>query len=80
MKVRKVFNYEGVELKIVERIEPYLNATVKMTRVISVNGGVIPIQIKHRQTLKSIIQETINTLNNFKENGCNVVTELTRRI
>lgn len=79
MKVKKKFIYNGITLQIVERDEPYMNAkeTVSCTRVMAPNGGVIPITIMHRQTLKSIAEETIRTLDGFKNRGADVVKELT---
>ena len=80
MKIKKRFEYEGVELKIVEREESYMNSdsTLTMTRVLAPNGGVVPVTIQHRQTLKSIVSETIRVLNGFKKRGCDVQHELTR--
>ena len=82
MIIKKKFLYNGIELRIVERDEPYMNAKepLKMTRVIAPNGGTIPIIIKHKQTLKSIMEETIKTLDEFKNRGADVVTELTKKI
>jgi hypothetical protein len=78
MKIKKRFMYDGIELRIVEREEPYMNSErgVTMTRVMAPNGGTIPVKIQHRQTLKSIEEETRNTLDNFKRLGCNVRAEL----
>lgn len=74
MKVKKVFFYEGIELKIIERDEPYMNSPkpVKMTRVIAPNGGIIPISIVRKDALKSIAKKTINTLDGFKSRGADV--------
>jgi len=78
MKVKKKFEYEGIELRIVDREETYLNSTDTMTmrRVIAPNGGLIPVKIQHRQTLKSIVEDTINLLNDFKRRGADVAHEL----
>lgn len=79
MRVKRKFKYEGIELRIVEMEEPYMNAgNVTVTRVIAPNGGKIPIQIRHKQTLKSIAEVTISTLDGFKKRGADVVEELTR--
>jgi len=80
MKIKKQFNYNGIVLRIVEREENYMNAIdhIKMTRVIAPNGGVIPILIKHKQTLKSIAEETIRLLDGFKNRGADVTEELTK--
>lgn len=80
MKVKKKFLYNGITLQIIERDEPYMNAKepLKMTRVIAPNGGVIPLNLRHKQTLKSIIQDTINTLDGFKQRGADVVKVLTQ--
>lgn len=82
MKVKKKFQYNGIELRIVERDEPYMNAAepIKMTRVIAPNGGIVPVQIKHRQSLKSIAEATIKTLDSFKKNGADVKNELLKPI
>lgn len=82
MKIKKQFEYSGVVLKIVERDEPYMNSSepVTMTRVIAPNGGTIPVNIQCRQTLKSIAEETIMTLDGFKARGCDVVKELTKTL
>lgn len=80
MKIKKIFHYEGIELRIVEvEEEKYLNSesTMTMIRVLAPNNGIIPINIQHRQTLKNIVEETIKTLNNFKSLGADVKKELT---
>ena len=78
MKVKKKFEYEGIELRIVEREETYMNSesTLTMTRVLAPNGGVIPVKIQYRQTLKSIVEETVKTLDNFKSMGVDIKAEL----
>lgn len=82
MKIKKKFYYGDIILKIVERDEPYMNAKepLKMTRVIAPNGGVIPVKINHRQTLKSIVHDTILLLDEFKKRGADVEKELTQSI
>jgi len=82
MKVRKKFNYEGFELRIVERKETYMHSgdTVTVTRVLAPNGGIIPIGLKHKQTLKGIVSETIALLDGFKKRGADIEKELTKEI
>ena len=82
MKIKKKFEYEGIELQIVEREETYMNAvdTITMRRVLAPNGGVVPVEIQNKQTLKSIVETTINTLNNFKNNGIDVKAGLLQRM
>lgn len=82
MKVKKRFLYDGIELQIIEREEPYMNAKepMMMTRVIAPNGGTIPISINHGETLKSIAERTIALLDGFKQRGADVKTELTKKI
>ncbi len=82
MKVKKRFLYDGMELRIVEREEPYMNGRepIMMTRVIAPNGGSIPISINHRETLKSIAERTIIALDGFKKRGADVKKELTKKI
>ena len=82
MKIKKKFLYDGITLQIIERDEPYMNAKepLKMIRVMAPNGGVIPIIINHKQTLKSIMEEIIRTLDGFKNRGADVVKELTKKI
>jgi len=82
MKVKKKFDYKGIELQIVDREEPYLNSgeTITMTRVIAPNGGIIPVKITTRQTLASIALDTIKLLDTIAESGVNVEEELTKRL
>lgn len=66
IKTLKKFQWEGIELSIVIRSEPYLSSTenVEVRRVISnVNNGVIPVDFNKNDTLKSIIDKTIKFLN-----------------
>ena len=66
IKTLKKFQWEGIELSIVIRSEPYLGSTenVEVRRVISnVNNGVIPVEFNKNDTLKSIIDKTIKFLN-----------------
>lgn len=80
MKIKKKFLYKGIELQIIEKEEYYMNCVVPliMTRVMTVNGYIIPVNLKHRQTLKSIIEDTINLLDGFEKRGANVIEELNK--
>ena len=82
MKVKKKFDYNGIILQIIERDEPYMNAKepLKMTRVMAPNGGIIRLNINHRQTLKSIVEETIKTLDGFAQRGADVKNKLTKKL
>lgn len=82
MKVKKKFQYRGLELRIVEREEDYMNSPDKVTvrRVIAPNGGIIPVQIQRRQPLKSIAEQAIIVLDDFEQRGADVVAELTREL
>ena len=82
MKVKKKFIYEGTELQIVERNEPYLNSEegVNMTRVIAPNGGIVPVQIQSKDTFKRIIERTTTLLDGFKRRGADVTLELTKQL
>ena len=79
MKVKRKFTYEGVELRVVEREEPYMNAKepLLMTRVLAPNNKHLPITIHRRQTIKSIIEESLRFLDEMKQKGHDVVKELT---
>ncbi|MFT6125842.1 MAG: actin-related protein [Flavobacteriaceae bacterium] len=82
IKVKKKFDYKGTELRIVEREEPYMNAKepLIMTRVIAPNNGMIPVNISRKQTLKSIIEDTIILLDDFEKRGANIKQELNKVI
>jgi len=80
LKVRKRFNYDGIELRIVTMEEPFNDFEVQRTRVVGPNGGVIPVSISHRQTLKSITEATKILLDSFKKRGADVKRELTRKL
>ena len=81
MKIRKTFYYEEIELRIVEREEPYMNGgSVTMTRVLAPNGEQIPVQLQRKQTLKSIVEQTLILLDGFKSRGADVKTELTKEL
>jgi cobalamin biosynthesis Mg chelatase CobN len=81
MKVRKKFFYRGIELSIVEREESYMNSIepMIMTRVITPNGNTIPILFSHRDTLKVMVQKTIELLDGFSDRGANVIEELNKK-
>ena len=80
MKVKRKFQYEDITLQIVEREEPYMNAKepLLMTRVIAPNGGVIPVSINHRETLKSITEKTIDFIDGMKARGADVIDIMTK--
>ena len=80
MKVKRKFTYEGVELRVVEREEPYMNAKepLLMARVLAPNNNHLPITIHRRQTIKSIIEESLRFLDEMKQKGHDVVKELTK--
>lgn len=82
MKVKKRFLYDGMELRIVERDESYMNAKEPLTmmRVMAPNGGIIPVTINHNETLKSIAERTIIALDGFKKRGADIKAELTNKI
>lgn len=81
MKIKKKFQYMGIELRIVEREEENMSYTGiltkrKATRVLAPNDGIIPIHIQYKQTLKSIAEETCKILDNFKKTGADIESEL----
>jgi hypothetical protein len=82
LRIKKKFDYKGLELRIVSREEPYMNSKspIIMTRVLAPNGGVIPVVIKRGQTLKSIQAVTEAMLNSLKKRGADVKSELTREL
>lgn len=82
MKIKRKFTYHDIELQIVDREENYMNAAEKVTvrRVIAPNGGIIPLNLRHKQTLKSIVDDTITFLKLMHDNGANVAEELTKEI
>lgn len=81
LKIRKKFDYKGLELQIVEREEPYMNAKepMVMTRVLAPNGGMIPIR-DYGKTLKSMQEATVRLLEDFEKRGADVKKELTKKI
>lgn len=81
-RVRRKFYYKGIELRIVYREEPYMNATSPTiaTRVLSVNGGTIPISINHKETLRSITAKTVEFLDNMEVLGYDIKQELTKEL
>jgi hypothetical protein len=80
LKVKKKFNYKGIELRIVDKEENYMNYSIPMmmTRVIAPNGGVLPININRKESLKKIMYKTISFLEGVEKNGHDVVKELTK--
>jgi hypothetical protein len=79
MKIKKKFFYKGVELKIIVRPEKYLESSepIMMTRVLAPNGAVVPVSIRHKETLKSIAERTVSLLDSFEARGAAVIKELT---
>ncbi len=79
MKIKCQFYYENIKLLLIQREEPYLNsgATVTLHRVIAPNGEALPINFKHKQTLKSMREDTYALLDSFKARGADVKKELT---
>jgi hypothetical protein len=80
IKVRKRFNYKGVELRLVDSEEYYMNGRdpLIMKRVVTPNDHSIPINFSHRQTLKSMVEQTIAFLDNTEKRGFDVVKELNK--
>lgn len=81
-RVKKVFQYEDLNIIIASCIVEYMNGKEKMelTKVIAPNGGNIPVRFDYKETLKSIQEKTINALNDFKKRGADVKNELTRTL
>lgn len=79
MKVKKKFYYDEIELSIVETQEIYMNSNIEVTvtLVIAPNGGIVPVKIGNKQSLKSIVNETVAFLDNFKNMGYDVKKQLT---
>lgn len=80
MKVLKKFTYDGIEMQVVLREEIYMNAKepVMIRRVIAPNGGVLPMREWRNQTIKSMVEEAIKALDNFKSMGADIKHECTR--
>lgn len=81
-RVKKVFQYENMNIIIASCLTEYMNGKEKMelTQVIAPNGGNIPVRFDYKETLKSIQEKTITALNDFAKRGCDVRNELTRTI
>ena len=79
---RKKFTYDGIELIITEVEEPYMNSAepVKVMRVLAPNGGHLPLNLRYKQTLKSIQRDAINLLDSFKKRGADINLELTKEM
>lgn len=78
-KIRKTFSVYGIELRIVDRDEPYMGGTsVRMTRVVNSHGLLLPMRYKHKQTLKALQQTAIEFIEAMKKRGCDVVKELNK--
>ena len=78
-KIRKTFEIEGVKMMIVDRDEPYMGGnTVRMTRVVNEHGLLLPIKYTRNQTLKAMIQASIEFVEFAKQSGFNIVAELSK--
>ncbi len=79
MKVKKVFYYNNIELKIVDRLEDYINSKnqVVVRRVIAPNGKTFPISINNKESLKSIQERVMLLIDQFHTRGANIEKELT---
>lgn len=75
MTIKKSFEWENIMFRIVERQEPYLKGeSVTAIRVVAPNNKVVPITIKHKETLKSIKERTLLLLEDVKrDKGLNYV-------
>ena len=82
IKVKRKFYYKGIELRIVDRKESCANATrsIIATRVLSENGGTLPIYMSYKETQESIISRTIEFLDRVEKSGADVVKELTKEL
>ena len=83
LKLAKKFTYKGIEIGIYKNWEElYTNSNRKYfsTKILAPNNGVIPVKIQAKQSLKSIIQKTIEFLDYLEKEGNNVKNELTRTI
>jgi hypothetical protein len=81
----KKFTWQGIELQIVLRDEPYMNARepLEMKRVIAPNGGVVPDNCwQSGDSLKVIAQKTCWMLDGMAERGdlAAIKHELTREL
>ena len=78
MKIKKVFYYNNIELKIVDRLEQYMNSKeqVEVIRVIAPNGKIFPISILNKESLKSIQERVIILIDQFCTRGANIEKEL----
>ena len=79
MKIKKVFYYNNIELKIVDRLEDYMNSKnqVVARRVIAPNGKTFPISINNKESLKSIQERVMLLIDQFHTRGANIEKELT---
>ena len=79
MKIKKVFYYNNIKLKIVDRLEQYMNSKeqVEVTRVIAPNGKIFPISIRNKESLKSIQERVMILIDQFHIRGANIEKELT---
>jgi hypothetical protein len=64
-KLRKVFEFEGYKFAVVDFPYKYMNSTDFSYIIRTVHyesGGNIPVYSKHKQTLKSFVEVSIETL------------------
>lgn len=79
-KIRKTFSVYGVELRIVDRDEQYMNGgTVRMTRVVNPHGLVLPMRYQNFKTLKAMQQAAIDFIELMKKLGADIPTELNKK-
>lgn len=80
IKIRKKFSFQGITLKICLVEEQYLNAEqpVQVTRVVAPNGGIVPITVQYRESLKRIQERSIEILETLQQRGNDVLLELTQ--
>jgi len=79
--IKKKFQYNGFNLFVVDREEPYMNngLTVCVRRVLNEGGLSLPVNIQNRQTLKSIVEDSIRFLDDMVQKGFDVAGELARK-
>ena len=79
---KKRFSHLGFDFAIVEKPEWYLNSTEPMylKRVIEVKTGMeIPVyNLQRKDTLKSIMDKTIDLLDSFVDRGANLMHEISQ--
>lgn len=76
MKVIKRFTYEGVELRIAERMEQCGCIEMAFTRVLTPNGHAIPVHFQYRDTRKQMVATVTEFLDSIKARGIDVQKQL----